>query len=257
MKDFQFRSSNMVQRLVEAPLDEGNLRALIAKGYTQVAPEVISCTKDGVGGVLLDRLDARPTGAAERTSATPTSSTLREDKLWMFKVVFIWDDLQDLLNMFEIKTRDSNGNVHQPIHAWPAFAELSQEKGAVTKLVQSLSEISKQYIAASLLIVEEQVRASGASSNREGSILAVNERKQKAGKPNGNQGASESAQWTKKALVTSVNKANLSDTLTRLGRTDISDKASYLQIAQALAKGQIQNSPTAGERANTQTSEQL
>ena len=54
----------MLQRLVEAPLQEGSVTTLTAAGFTQVAPEVMSSSQEvGVSGHMWGRLDARPTGA--------------------------------------------------------------------------------------------------------------------------------------------------------------------------------------------------
>jgi predicted GNAT family N-acyltransferase len=77
---------------------------------------------------------------------------LREDDAWTLTVVLTWNGLQALLELFEKQTRDKHGGVFEPIHAWPALAGQSEEKDAIRK---SLSELSKQYIGASLLIKAE------------------------------------------------------------------------------------------------------
>lgn len=242
--EFKSRSSNMFQRLVEAPLQEGSVATLTAAGFTQVAPEVMSSSQQvGVSGHMWDRLDARPTGAAERNLASPTSSTLPEDHSWMSSVVLTWKDLHNLLEMFETQTREEHGPVRQPIHAWPALTELSKdpkEKEAVNK---SLSANAQQYIAASLLIKEEQERT---SSNREAAIRAVHGR-QKPARSSANQGVSVDALWNKKDLIASVKPLTLQHILRKLGHEDLcaNPMPSYLQLAQALAKRQLQNSSTA------------
>ena len=243
LKEFKSRSSNMLQRLVEAPLHEESVRTLTAAGFTQVAPEVMSsCQEVGVSGHMWARLDARPTGAAERNSASATSSTLREDDAWTFTVVLTWTDLHDLLDLFETQTRDKHGRVFQPIHAWPALAGHSEAKDAIRKC---LSEMSKQYIGASLLIKAEE--DGGASSNREAAIRAVDGRKQGGRKADAHLSISVDKLWTKKSLIASVAPASLQDILSKLGRGDLcaNPMPSYLQIAQALAKTQRQNSSTA------------
>ncbi len=243
LEEFKSRSSNMLQRLVEAPLHEGSVRRLTDAGFTQVAPEVMSsCQEVGVSGHMWARLDARPTGAAERNSASATSSTFREDDAWTLTVVLTWNGLQALLELFEKQTRDKHGGVFEPIHAWPALAGQSEEKDAIRK---ALSELSKQYIGASLLIKAEE--DGGASSNREAAIRAVDGRKQGGRKASATLDISADALWTKKSLIASVAPARLQDILRRLGRGDLfaNPMPSYLQIAQALAKTQRQNSSTA------------
>ena len=163
----------------------------------------------------------------------------------MSSVVLTWKDLHNLLEMFETQTREEHGPVRQPIHAWPALTELSKdpkEKEAVNK---SLSANAQQYIAASLLIKEEQERT---SSNREAAIRAVHGRRQKGARSSANQGVSVGALWNKKDLIASVKPSStLQLILRKLGHEDLcaNPMPSYLQLAQALAKRQLQNSSPA------------
>jgi hypothetical protein len=167
---------------------------------------------------------------------------LHEDDAWTLTVVLTWNGLHELLEWFEKQTRDKQGRVFQPIHAWPALAGHSDEKDAIRK---SLSELSKQYIGASLLIKAEEDGA--ASSNREAAIRAVDGRKQGGRNAGANQSISVDKLWNKKSLIASVTPTGLQDILRRLGRGDLcaNPMPSYLQIAQALAKTHRQNSSDA------------
>ena len=78
-------------------------------------------------------------------------------------------------------------------------------------------------------------------------IRAVNGRNRRAAKAAAHQSISVDKLWNKKSLIASVTPASLQDILRRLGRRDLcaNPMPSCLQIAQALAKTQRQNSSTA------------